>query len=366
MNLCKSFVIFLGSKNFLFVDIVNMYLMNLLILIEEKLMIFGFIGKPTFAIHENYFKSNGVKDVKVGLLVSKLSGNRITVISNETFFGKQGVLTRMKNDFVSELQGLNLNVSSDFKKESPPFWLHQIYFRFAIPSKAAISSVLVTHIDSRLKLTYCKWLKVRGCVLICLSKQTAQILATACSSSDGIVWVNPESLTSDVKRKVRLIYFSNSYMDGRKREQMFLSVLNSLDPSWLQLSLMGSKLEGLYNEIIEMGIEVDYRGNFDSEFSRSALSTGDFLLYFGMDEGAMSVLDAMSAGVPVLTSSTGFHLDLDSKLVKLCSNLQDYVDELSEAISKRKHLVSSLPTKDSHDYVSKVLNVLSEKILGAL
>ena len=132
MNLCKSFVIFLGSKNFLFVDIVNMYLMNLLILIEEKLMIFGFIGKPTFAIHENYFKSNGVKDVKVGLLVSKLSGNRITVISNETFFGKQGVLTRMKNDFVSELQGLNLNVSSDFKKESPPFWLHQIYFRFAI------------------------------------------------------------------------------------------------------------------------------------------------------------------------------------------------------------------------------------------
>jgi hypothetical protein len=80
----------------------------------------------------------------------------------------------------------------------------------------------------------------------------------------------------------------------------------------------------------------------------------------------MSVLDAMSAGVPVLTSSTGFHLDLDSKLVKLCSNLQDYVDELSEAISKRKHLVSSLPTKDSRDYVSKVLNVLSEKILGAL
>lgn len=366
MSFYRSFAIYLRSRNFELTNIMFMYFMNFLMLIEEKLILIRIIRKPTFSIDESLRKLRCAEGDNNDLVISKLFGNEIVVISNENFFGKQGVLTRMRNDFILELQNLNLRVSSEFNQKSPPFWLHQIYFRFAVPSRASLTTVLVTHIDTGLKMKYCRWLRARGCVLICLSNQTAQILAKACSSSEGIVWVNPESLTSDVKRKIRLIYFSNSYKDGRKREGMLLSVLSSLDPAWLQLSLMGSGLDSLYSQIIELGIEVDYRRNFDVEFSKSALSTGDFLLYFGMDEGAMSVLDAMSAGVPVLASPTGFHLDIDSNLVNLCPNLEDYVDELSNAISKRLLLVSSLPTKDSRAYVFKVLNVLSDKILGAL
>jgi hypothetical protein len=103
---------------------------------------------------------------------------------------------------------------------------------------------------------------------------------------------------------------TNVYPDGCKRQWMFEELVKTLDPNQWAFRIMGSGWEKILEPLVLEGLQVDYFHDFNYDNHKLILDSSDYLLYFGKDEGAMSVLDAKQAGLKIIAPNVGFHKEI--------------------------------------------------------
>jgi hypothetical protein len=324
---------------------------NYLIEVENILLSLGIISRPKWDSSPN---KNVVEKVQE---ISNSSLNGIELINYEAFFHKFGILTK-----IAKIMAADSNFFIVSKHPTVRFdWSHQIYYRFAMPLKEGQSSFLVTHVDTKMKMFYIKFLIKRNLIPICISQETANFIANFIPNiSTKIYWINPFPIISETKRRVKIGFFSNIYRDGRKNENFLDYLIENLDNTWVEFILMGENLELIVQHMGEFGFTFKYLNHFDQDFYEKAIETIDLLVYFGKDEGAMSVLDLLKAGCRVAASKTGFHLDITSPGLFLMDDRSDYLSFIKKEVSERILISESVASLSRHTYEKSLINIVKE------
>ena len=295
---------------------------------------------------------------------SKLSG--IEVVNYEAGFNRNGILTKIAQGLTHSLTSFAVpNALSSLPLGIYPDVYH-IYFRFCVPVRGSRNFTMVTHIDSRMKMMQIRWLLKQNVHLICLSNQTKDFIIASLKqnkfNASLISVITPSPEISEVARKLHIGFFSNVYRDGRKREYIVADLLNSLRPGEVDFCLMGSGLEELNALGIDKGFDIVYASSFDKSFYLDNMKYMDLVIYTGMDEGAISVLDAISAGVPVAITKAGFHLDLpENSAIHFYDNSSQLIEIITTMNMKFTTLRSLLKVKNMDDYAIRFLNVIYPK-----
>ena len=157
------------------------------------------------------------------------------------------------------------------------------------------NTLMITHIFEGYKLDKVKEAMKTADVGICFSKETKDFLIE--KGVEGKLEVILPA-HDGLKKKKKIAVVTNVYPDGCKREKMFYDLLGVVDKDKFEFIVMGSgwNLNG-----------IEYYPKFDLKIYENILNACDYLLYFGKDEGAMSVLDAKHLGLRIIAPLTGFH-----------------------------------------------------------
>jgi hypothetical protein len=233
-----------------------------------------------------------------------------------------------------ELSALGHNVEISNSKLTGFDVNHFMSYNFVEPSEG-ISTAMVTHIDDVLKLKHLKKLisKYEINSLICMSAFTKRLLISQGLPEARISYVLPAVDSPPKLKKIKIGLSGRIYKDGRKNEQWIISTAQEISFENFQFYLFGSGWEKVRNAITSSGCEVfvfqessDYLA--DHNLILSKLSELDFWMYLGFDEGSLGTLDAALAGIPLIVTPQGFHLELPAEIDYPVSNEVDLVTVL--------------------------------------
>lgn len=221
---------------------------------------------------------------------------KIALINYEMTFNN-GILSKYANKMKEELDALGIeNVLSPTPLNG--YLNHHINY---LPYKdnGGVNTLMITHIFEGYKLDRIKEaMKTADCG-ICMSWETKDFLVSKGIDKTKLEVILPaHDFLPRKKKKVAIV--TNVYPDGCKRENMYYELLKFLNR------------EGLEFEFQVMGsgwLNADYP-KFEHEQYLHILDACDYLLYFGLDEGAMSVLDATQVGLKTIAPLVGFHKEI--------------------------------------------------------
>jgi hypothetical protein len=128
---------------------------------------------------------------------------------------------------------------------------------------------------------------------------------------------------------------------------------------------MGQGLDDFCKELNHKGFEFNVMREFNSEFYSNALSQIDVTIYAGLDEGAISILDSIAAGIPVILSRTGFHLDIPfNPNIEFFDTPYELGALLLEKSQRYSSLRSSLRVNTNSDYAKETLSGMNIRMAG--
>jgi len=267
---------------------------------------------------------------------------KILLVDHERAVGISGIISQIALNLYKALSEIEF-VEVDLRTRPSTGYdvIHHFIYTMAAPTTACATTAMVTHVDSRSKLVKVKSLLNNEVGAICMSQHTKEFINFELNNlwADNLHVVSPIPMIGEIKRKIRLAYVSNSYSDGRKRESLLIEFLTKVDPEWLQISLMGIGLEAVHEALFDNSIETVYTNYFDITKYNELLRSCDYFIYLGLDEGAISILDAVAAGVKVITTNQGFHREIKSSRVNFVESADDFRNilngEISEKIAQR-------------------------------
>jgi hypothetical protein len=267
---------------------------------------------------------------------------KILLVDHERAVGISGIISQIALNLYKALSEIEfVEVDLQTRPSTGYDVIHHFIYTMAAPTTASATTAMVTHVDSRSKLVKVKSLLNNEVGAICMSQHTKEFINFELDNlfADNLHVVSPIPMIGEIKRKIRLAYVSNSYSDGRKRESLLIEFLTKVDPEWLQISLMGIGLEAVHEALFDNSIETVYTNYFDITKYNELLRSCDYFIYLGLDEGAISILDAVAAGVKVITTNQGFHREIKSSRVNFVESADDFRNilngEISEKIAQR-------------------------------
>jgi glycosyltransferase involved in cell wall biosynthesis len=329
--------------------------------LENFLYKFNLLSRPNWQLGKTTVSEHvPIKNEDYIDLDNELS---LEIVNYEKGFGKSGVLSKIVANTEKALLKKNLKVTQSSRPTGQSDFVLHVFFRYCIPVGNSCNIALVTHIDSYFKMRRINWLISRNVNLICFSNETKNFILHHCDSpnvsNDNIEVIFPSPANLNHLRKLKIGFFSNVYRDGRKREFVFDQLLDLLRPEDVVFYTMGEGLEPLVSRLLKAQFLVVHSPKFDSNFYENSLASIDLLIYTGLDEGAMSVVDALHAGVPVVATRVGFHLDIQKHDQLL---FFDDVLELAQILNKKaavhRELSQILPIKNYDEYGSKLCDFL--------
>ncbi len=222
-----------------------------------------------------------------------------------------------------------------------------------------IKTAMITHVDCKRKLDIIKYQAEHGTLGICMSKETMDKLASWGVPREKICYINPAHDNDMKPRKIILGITNRCYhdVDLRKRDDLILNVLKKLDSDRFILKIMGSGWDSIVEELRNIGVGVEYYNNFDREKYKELMSSLDYWIYYGFDEGAMGYLDAMAAGVKTIATPQGYHLDTDYGLTYECSTINEFEKTLKKIQDENKVIIDSVKDWTWENYAKKHIEV---------
>lgn len=225
---------------------------------------------------------------------------------------KDGILSKYARKMSDELSKLGHEVSITYSPDQHSDVQHHIN---NIPYRQGhgINTLMVTHfLDGqydRLRILE-KGLETAD-MGICFSKDMVNRLVKEGINKKKLTYILPAHDSQKRRPKVIAI-LTKCYSDGRKREWMLTELAKTLDKDKFAFRIMGFGWRNIVEDMIRDGwTNIEYFEEFDYEIHKMILDSSDFLLYMGNeDEGAMSVLDAANAGLPVIAPLQGFHHEI--------------------------------------------------------
>jgi len=222
---------------------------------------------------------------------------------------------------------------------------------------SANDTLMITHIDSLKKLEMVKRQLHVAKMGICMSRPTADALATAGVPPSKLCFINAAHDGLIVPKKYNMGLTTRVYPDGCKREGMLLSLCAKVSPEDFRFTIMGAGWTEIIETIRKQGFEVTYFEEFDYDAYIKLIPTFDYYLYFGQDEGSMGFIDALAAGVKTIVTPQGYHLDAPGGITHPFNEISELIDIFQKLAAERRLLIDSVATWTWKDYAVKHLEV---------
>lgn len=236
---------------------------------------------------------------------------------NIVVYERGWILESIAKSWLENLKKLNFQVSLSYdypKVVEDCIYIHFIWFNACIVP-GALNICYVTHMDSYWKIFKLVKLARKNVRFICMSSETKDLISKYTNSLISAYCI-PKSLHfGEIKKfKITLGFFSRLQVDGRKN---FLALRKLIDlaekfPEKFSLIFYGDNYELLKIKKSENIIVINSK--FDAEEYHYYLRQCDYVVYLSFDEGAMSILDSATLGIPVLATNQGYHKDLQLPL----------------------------------------------------
>lgn len=257
------------------------------------------------------------------------------------------IIERLMRDIASELTEraipTRIGTSSDYQGEEVIF--NSRFLTALSDARAKVNSLFITHVDDRTKEFQLRSSFKKFNSLVCLSKQDADFVAALNGSRDGVAGIDLPARELKV-RPMRLAMFSARYEDGRKNEQWIADYFRDKPTAYREnfvFCFMGWGWETFCATLgeLEMNYEIYRYSRFtpgEYELYKEVLATMDTLIYLGFDGGAMSVYDAVSAGLHVIAPDISYHRGLGDAVSLFEDQAGFYLemDRLNEKTQGRK------------------------------
>jgi hypothetical protein len=240
-------------------------------------------------------------------------------------------------------------------------YIHFIYLNTKIV-KGARNIIYVTHVDYTIKLMIILLQHLRNAEFIVMSNQTGRLIESAIPNS--IVHIlNPASIhfkkNNDISKQLKIGLFFRIYEDNRKNNKLIAKLLNYASDfkENTKIVIYGKGFGSLINE--DNNAIVEYSdSDFNKEKYNELLLSCDYVAYFGMDEGAISILDAATLNIPVIATKQGYHLDIElAKGSILFDDGNGVLDHLCNLIK-----FNSQKSLDVESQLYQIINTKKEKI----
>lgn len=258
------------------------------------------------------------------------------------------------NNLRKELKKKNYVVISKYPKKNFDVYHHISYlncnYKKIYINK--INTTLVTHIDSINKFIILLKLNKYIDNYIVQSKDTQEKLKKYINKKKLKVIYFPANDLIPVK-KINLGYFANRYSDGRKNENILENTLKKLDPNFIRLTIIGSSWKENINRYKKLGFEINYIKKFIIKKYIKIISTIDYLIYLGFDEGSLSFMDALRAGIKTIVTHQGFQKDFGKYNDYKIKNIRYDFEKIITKIQKEIKSKVNFSKKFTYKYLSQ-------------
>ena len=224
---------------------------------------------------------------------------------------------------------------------------HFLSYNF-VDSAPGYRTAFVTHIDDSFKISHLKKLLKNELIdkFICMSQSTVEHLVKNGLPRDSLSYVLPAVDACPPPRLIKIGLSGRIYKDGRKNEDWLSDAASRMSLENFEFHIFGSGWDDIANELVSSkasvytyGESLDY--THDHHVILEKLKILDYWMYLGFDEGSMGSLDAALAGVSLIATPQGFHLDLDFNRNLWVNSAQELFESMI-ALSNEKPSTSDL------------------------
>ncbi|MFO1218986.1 MAG: hypothetical protein U1E89_11485 [Burkholderiaceae bacterium] len=278
------------------------------------------------------------------------------------------IIERLMSDVATELKtrgvAARIGTGEEYQGEEVIF-----NARFLTPKadpRAIVNSLFITHIDDGLKERELRAVFPKFNSFVCLSPHDAEFVAALKGDWNGIVGIELPARSSAV-RPVRLAMFSARYEDGRKNEEWIVEYFRQRPQAFrtaFVFCFMGWGWEQFCSELAELDVNFEvyrYSRSTPGEYDlyRAVLPTMNALIYLGFDGGAMSVYDAVNAGLDVLATDLSYHKGLGDS-VTLFDDRAGFFRELDRLQHRHAARLNVIERRSVTAYVDRLLSHWNE------
>lgn len=273
------------------------------------------------------------------------------------------IIERLMRDIAAELNliGISAKIGDSRGYQGEDVIFNSRYLTAFRDERALVNSLFVTHIDDKLKEAELRSAFKKFNSFVCMSDHDAEFVSSLKGSSTNVAGINLPARNLTV-RPIRLAIFSACYDDHRKNEQWILEYFQN-KPAEQKNSfvwcLMGWGWETFCGKMgaMEMSYELYRYSRFmpdEYEMYKQTLPSVDKLVYLGFDGGAMSVYDALNAGIDIAATDISYHRDLGSSVTLFNSREEffAYLDAQYASISEKRAVLNE---RSISAYVRKLL-----------
>jgi len=239
-------------------------------------------------------------------------------------------------------------------------YIHFIYLSAQIVPNS-INIMYVTHIDRYHKAFRLLRLSRKNAFSVTMSTSTKKLVERYTGLKNTIVQI-PESLhfkSVNNNKKITFGIFSNLYPDKRKNDQAisdFISLADQFHPH-IHAIIMGSGFSDILKQHTSLSYEY-YNDEFNVKNYKKNLNRCDYILYFGKDEGAISILDAATLDIPIIAIAQGYHKDIHlPKYSKLCSSSEEMLQTIKNICTSNSKDTDYLEWGELLDIILKGKNI---------
>lgn len=177
------------------------------------------------------------------------------------------------------------------------------------------NTVFITHADDAAQVSQTLQMLRYVDAGICMSRMTVKMFLDAGADQSKLCYVLPAHDGLVKPRRIKIGLTTHLYPDRRKREDLLVRMGKEIGYEDFQFEIYGLRWESTAAKLRNSAAVVNiYTGEDDYQRAYAemlkAIPEFDYYLYMGLDEGSMGTLDALAAGVPLIVTKEGFHMDL--------------------------------------------------------
>jgi hypothetical protein len=273
------------------------------------------------------------------------------------------IIERLMRDIAAELnrRGVTTRIGPGAEYQGEQVVFNSRFLIALSDPRALVNSLFITHVDDKVKELELRAALPKFNSFVCMSPHDAEYLVALRGDRRAVVGIELPAREMRV-RPIRIVMFSARYEDGRKNEDWILEYFADKTPAQrgaFVFCFLGWGWEGFSARLaaLDMNYEVYRYSRYvpgEYELYKEILPGADALIYLGFDGGAMSVYDALNAGIEVIASDTSYHRGLGDG-VHLFADRAGFFRELDTLRERHAARVDTLNARTVGSYTMRLL-----------
>jgi hypothetical protein len=240
---------------------------------------------------------------------------------------------------------------------------HVIYLHYP-GHTSGLHTLMVTHIDDALKLRRLQKGLITAKAAVCMSSDGVKSLAALGVEKTKLQHVN---MAHDGKAKEKRFVVgitTRLYPDGRKREADIVRLLEFISPRDFAFKIMGFGWAPIVAKARQRGFEIEYHEEFNYDRYIEMLSTLEYYMYLGRDEGSAGFIDALAAGVKTIVVPQGHHLDAKNGITHAVTTFEELKNVFLGLAAEKAARIDAVREWTWQNYAKKHLAIWEQCIQG--